>query len=296
MKNNASIPCTVLTLAMLLLASSIAQAQVGIQKLPYTIKKPGRYALSAPLTYKGLGAAITIEADDVSLDLRGRTITAVLTNSLANETAGIFSNSRKNITIRNGILKNFFRGIYLEGTNESGGHLVEDIEVRDSTFLGIQVKGAGSVIRRNSINTVGANGGATSYLPFRYGMDITGESIHVRDNRIFDVFANSSNVNHKGYGIVIRGFSGVIVQGNHLINTQASRLATHFGSGILFEGCSNSVAIGNTISMYPICLGFNGQNIHSGNLYRDNTFLGNTSNAFINLSGAAVTDGGGNSP
>jgi len=89
MKNNASIPCTVLTLAVLLLASSIAQAQVGIQKLPYTIKKPGRYALSAPLTYKGLGAAITLEADDVSLDLRGRTITAVLTNSLANETSGI---------------------------------------------------------------------------------------------------------------------------------------------------------------------------------------------------------------
>lgn len=284
-----------LTLAALILAPGV-QAQVGIQKLPYIIKKPGRYALSAPLTYKGVGAAITIDADDVSLDLRGRTITAVLTNSLANETAGIYSNGRKNITIRNGILRNFFRGVYLEGTNETGGHLVEDIEVRDSTFLGIQVKGAGSVIRRNSINTVGANGGATSYLPFRYGMDITGDSIHVRDNRIFDVFANSSNISHTAYGIVVRGFSGVIIEGNHLINTQASRLPAQFGCGILFQSCGNAAAIRNTISMYPICLSFTGQNIHTGNLYRDNTFLGNTSNAFINLSGAAVTNGGGNSP
>ena len=65
---------------MLVLASSIAQAQIGIQKLPYTIKKPDRYAFSAPLIYKSVGAAITIEADEVSLNLRGRTITAVLTN------------------------------------------------------------------------------------------------------------------------------------------------------------------------------------------------------------------------
>lgn len=28
-------------------------------------------------------------------------------------------------------------------------------------------------------------------------MDITGESLHVRDNRIFDAFANSSNNSHR---------------------------------------------------------------------------------------------------
>lgn len=42
MRNKASIPCSTLTLAVLVLTSFIAQAQVGIQKLPYTIKKPGR--------------------------------------------------------------------------------------------------------------------------------------------------------------------------------------------------------------------------------------------------------------
>lgn len=85
-------------------------------------------------------------------------------------------------------------------------------------------------------------------------MDITGESLHVRDNRLFDVFANSSNNSHRAYGIV---------QGNHLINTQASRLPNQFGSGILFEGCSDSAAIGNSISMHPICLGFTGRLIHT---------------------------------
>lgn len=94
-------------------------------------------------------------------------------------------------------------------------------------------------------------------------MDITSESLHVRDNRIFDVFANSSNNSHRAYGIVIRGFSGGIVQGNHLINTQASRRPCQLGSGILFEGSSNSAAIGNSISMHPICLGFTGRLIHT---------------------------------
>jgi len=74
-------------------------------------------------------------------------------------------------------------------------------------------------------------------------MNITGESIHVRDNRIFDVFANRSNINHKGYGIV---------QGNHLINTQTLQLPVQLGCGILFESCRDSAAIGNTISMCPI--------------------------------------------
>jgi hypothetical protein len=289
-----------LLLPLLILSASllapVVQAQIGIQTLPYTIKKPGRYSLSASLNYKGIGAAITILADDVSLDLRGRSISAIPANSLANETAGIYSNSRKNITIRNGVLKNFFRGVYLEGTNETGGHLVEDIEVRDSTFLGIQVKGAGSVIRRNSINSVGAGGGATSYLLYRYGIDVTGDSIHVQENRIFDVFPNSTTLNNTAYGIVVRGYSGSVIERNRIINTPASRMPNQFGVGIIFQDCSNCAAIANIITMHPICFALNGQNTHTGNLYRDNTFIGNTSNAVINLSGAPVTNGGGNSP
>lgn len=285
-----------LSLALLLLSPSSLLAQIGITKLPYTIKNPGRYSLSAPLAYKGIGAAITITADDVSLDLRGRAITAVLANSLANETAGIFANGRKNITIRNGILKNFFRGIYLEGSNDTGGHLVEDVEVRDSTFLGIQVKGAGSVIRRNSVNTVGAAGGATSYLPYRYGIDVTGDSIHVSDNRIFNVFVNTSNINHTAYGIVIRGFSGAVIERNRLLNTPESLAPGFFPTGIHFASCKSSVAAANTLSQYAIGIGYSGNNTHTGNLYRDNTFIGNTSSAVFNLSGSTVTNGGGNSP
>jgi hypothetical protein len=109
-------------LLLVSMAVGTASAQVNITKLPYNINKPGRYQLYSSLTYNGIGNAITINASDVSLDLRGKIITGNRTVALTNETAAIFATGRSNITIQNGTIRNFFRGIYIEGT--SGNHIL----------------------------------------------------------------------------------------------------------------------------------------------------------------------------
>lgn len=89
-------------------------------------RSPRRYVLSQNLTYSGTAIdAITISADNVVLDLQDWTITYGADLGLTHDISAIRADFRHNITIRNGTIRGFHRGIYLEGDDTSGGHLVE---------------------------------------------------------------------------------------------------------------------------------------------------------------------------
>jgi hypothetical protein len=80
-----------------------------ITSVPYTISAPGFYYLSGNLTYSGSGTAITVSANNVTLDLMGFS----LTNSGAiGSTCGIYMNGRNNVEIRNGTVRGFSYGVY----------------------------------------------------------------------------------------------------------------------------------------------------------------------------------------
>lgn len=264
-----------------------AQAQIGITKLPYTIKKAGRYSLSAPLTYSGTGRAISIEADDVSLDLRGRALTGSAAVSLANESIGIHANGRKNISIRNGIVRNFARGILLDGSNATGGHLIENVEIRNSSFIALTVKGAGSVIRGNNIQSVGADGGYTPLNNWRYGIQVLGDSVTVENNRIFEVYGVSSQT---AYGLVVQGLSGQVVRNNVILGTPASRGSTNFNFALWLHQCADAVVDGNHCVYYSFGIYFNNC---TNTLYRGNSVTGATSSKY-SAPGSSLVDGGGN--
>jgi|GEM_PF-1946452 len=278
-------------LIVLLLAGTSVQAQTSITKLPYTISKPGSYALRKSLVYgfKSTSplAAITINSDDVKIDLLGNDISIDREISRLNETAGIFANGRKNITIRNGVLKNFFRGIYLEGSNLTGGHLVEQIEAADSTFLGIQVKGRGSVIRNNFVNVVGRDGGATSYVLLRYGMDILGSGVVVSDNRVFDITLNSNSPNNNAYGIYVHDSDSAVIDGNRVLNTSQTFSLT--ARGIKVHNCFGGIVEDNQVIAYPAGFHFTSSEF---TVYRDNTAT-RSLNKYWNEDSSA-DDGGGN--
>ena len=88
-------------------------AQTGsiIQKIPpegITISNPGTYTFSNDISWspdpaKGAGAAITVAANDVVLDMGGHKLTAVVQDSSQN-LAGIYVHGATNITIKNGTL------------------------------------------------------------------------------------------------------------------------------------------------------------------------------------------------
>ena len=80
-----------------------------ITSVPYTITQPGFYFLTGNLTYNGTGNAITVSANNVTLDLMGFSLS--YTGSAA-QPNGIFMTGRSNVEIRNGSIIGFWTGVF----------------------------------------------------------------------------------------------------------------------------------------------------------------------------------------
>ncbi|MBS0660998.1 MAG: hypothetical protein JSR82_22485 [Verrucomicrobia bacterium] len=108
---------------------------------PVVITAPGRYRLARNLAVAG-GNVITIQSDDVTLDLAGFTISSAARPAAG--TAITIAGPRRNITIRNGIIRGvggmqrcgFLFGI--SGGNPGSSHIrVADVEVIGMGVAGI---------------------------------------------------------------------------------------------------------------------------------------------------------------
>jgi len=112
--------------------------------LPVTISEPGSYQLTSNLvSTSAVTDVIEITADNVTLDLNGfsiigpRTCTgdnASLSCSNSGMTAhGVSAVGRKNIKVKNGIVKGFDTGVSLTSIN-SRGNVVENIQSSENEF------------------------------------------------------------------------------------------------------------------------------------------------------------------
>lgn len=147
-------------------ASSLAASGPVLLKppsvFPITISSPGSYALRSNLTVPGATPAITITADNVTLDLNGFSI-----NGAGGAAVGIHGISapdpaQRNITVRNGIVRNFAGdGINLQGR----GHTVQDIKASDNASTGITIS-EGSTVQRcvSTANSVGIGTGTGCHV------------------------------------------------------------------------------------------------------------------------------------
>lgn len=130
-----------------------------ISAVPFTIRAPGHYCFAFDIrTGINTGNAITIEADDVLLDLNGFTLdgTPAGTGTNAN---GIFTFDRRHLTVRNGTVRGFFDGVQLgAGGPRVAGITVEGMRV-DRTAVGIAVRGTGGghVVRDNVVTNSGGS-------------------------------------------------------------------------------------------------------------------------------------------
>jgi len=81
-----------------------------ITSIPFTITTPGNYYLPADLTgTAAAGAAITIAASQVYLDLNGRTIKDSTPTNFA---FGVFVFNQVDVTIQNGDIDNYYIGVF----------------------------------------------------------------------------------------------------------------------------------------------------------------------------------------
>ena len=209
----------------------------AITTIPTVISVQGVYCFTANLaTNINTGIAIDIQTNNVVLDLNGFKLGG-LSSGFGTAAHGIHALDRQNITIKNGTVRGFLKGIFLENVSLSQGHVVEAVRADQNTLVGIEVDGAGNIVRNNQVV---ATGGTTT-LP-----------------------------NASATGILMSG-SGPRALNNDVINTfkQGSGIAT----GINFNGATGSFAVNNRITTAD--RGIDYSNAATGK-YRDNLTFGVT--------------------
>jgi hypothetical protein len=246
-----------------------------IYELPWVIDEQGRYCLVRNLSTPMVsGAAVSIVADEVLLDLRGFKIGGGGAG-LGTQAYGVHAVNRNKVTVRNGNIRGFFRGVFLEDMSPtftaSSFHLVEGLLADDNTETGIHVQGESSVVRGNQV--VGT-GGTTAVGPdaFAYGVRVEGRNARVLRNDISNTTGQGFGV---GIGIVVGEADSAIVENNRVAHTSGAKTA-----GITIVSSNGVLAVGNRISLTEDGLSFwlsdgkYADNLASGVL---NPYLGGTS-------------------
>jgi hypothetical protein len=258
--------CAVLLLFVnVSLADETTFCNFYITSLPYTIATQGHYCFDRNLsTAATTGNAITINSDFVVLDLNNFKLGggAAGPSTLAN---GVYGLNHKNITIRNGNVRGFYRGIFLDDSSTDGangqGCLVENMLVDQNMLKGISVNGTGCVIRHNQVVSNGATP-LTASEPAT-GIHIAGGSgAQVFDNAVLDMREGATV---GSIGILLGGLNFAIstaVERNFVANPNITPSSTGIGAtgnGILIF--NNRIVAYNNGIFFDI--GFRGA-------YRDN--------------------------
>jgi hypothetical protein len=182
-----------------------------ITSVPYEIKNPGFYFLGGNLTYNGTGNAITVSADNVTLDLMGFSLS--YTGS-ATQPNGIVMNGRSNVEIRNGTITGFWTGVWEQG-GTGAKHRIINIRVNDSAIagaIGIDLNGANHLVQGCSacnnqddgmVISKGTVTGCTASNNGNIGIYLSGAG---------SVIGNVAN-NNPGYGFYL-GSGNIVVDRN----------------------------------------------------------------------------------
>jgi len=200
-------------LPLLAVGRADAQSCTPIAAAPFTITTSGSYCLTGNIqTPIGTGAAIAVEADNVTINLAGFTLEN--TAGVSTLAYGVKSWNRRGITVRNGTIAGFFLGILLD-TNDvtvSRDHVVEKMLVRNCTYTGIQLEGSNLILRDSTIRDIG---GPTGHHP-------------------------------NGVVICENGNSGSVQAINNVVDHIFGVIDEQSPDGMMLE-CLNTIAIGNRI-------------------------------------------------
>jgi hypothetical protein len=242
----------------------------AITAVPFAISAGGSYCLTKDLIAPGTftsGAAITVAADNVTIDLGGYTLSDLAAGT-ATTAIGIQALAQNNVTVENGTVRGFYIGIQLTGTpagflTGSTGHLVQNVRGDANRFISIQVLGTGSVVRQNQVLHTG--GSTAAGVGFTVGIQVGGDGAEALDNSVVDTIPPTST-GGQAVALLINAqnnFSGAIAEGNRVANTGATEAGA---VGIVMgAGAFQTLIVNNRVSNFGQGILF----IFSG-AYRDN--------------------------
>jgi hypothetical protein len=219
-------------LVVLALLSGTAPARAetknctAIGSVPVVITVQGVYCFIHDVsTSISSGNAIEIQTSNVVLDLNGFQLNG-LGVGLGTQASGIRADNRQNITIKNGTVRGFMRGIEINDSGASQGHRVEKVRADQNTYVGIVVQGDGNVIRNNQVVATGGSTVVATTSGNAFGIVALGDGPRVLDN---DVITTT----HQGSGTAWDIFFGSTT-GAFAVN---NRIATS-DRGIDYAGAS----------------------------------------------------------
>ena len=231
----------------------------GVSGYTYEITASGSYYLTSNITLSGNGGAISIASDNVTIDLCGYEIS---NDYESNAYSGIYANDKNNITVRNGTVRGFRRGLYFFGSGTTDIKCY-DLRASDNQSFGISVQGTstatstggGSIVK----NCIAAGNGDTG-IYVRYSGVVEGCISRYNDGMGF----------YAGYSSVVKGCSA-------FGNTSSG---FYIGDGGSIESCVSSGNAGNGIRAAYGCrikgctvreCTEEGISIYAGGVVEDNT-------------------------
>jgi parallel beta-helix repeat protein len=245
---------------MLLLGMGAAHAE-NINSCPVTITKPGTYNVNKDLVCNTNGNAITISADNVTLNLKGHILLGPQTGLFTS--TGVSVGAQQNVIVENGTITGFSYGVLLQGSAFS---TVSGIAARGNTNIGIYVASghnntlSGCNLSRNPqgivcYGAVGTIANNTANSNGSVGIFVGGTLIMVQGNT-----ANSNG----SFGIYV-AFSGATSN-----TVRGNTVEFNGGAGILVFGSQNTIESNTALGNY-------GFDLDDFNLACDsNTWLNNT--------------------
>jgi hypothetical protein len=254
--------------ALILLASSAAtpvQAAecTDVAGVGFVIGAPGSYCLSASIS-----SGIRIEANDVTLDLNGHTV------SVSPGDAGVDAFGRSGITVRNGRIHGGHVGVRLSNSPavQTSGNAAEGLHISGSTACGICVDGHGSVVRNNVVIGVGDRRSVS------YGIAVGGGAgARVSGNQVVDMAAGSAGV--QANAILAADAPGAVIEGNVVSNSVAPPPGEgRYPVGIsIFRSGSNFMPMKAAVAgnyVFNMRIGIESATVGVVSLFRDNAVGG----------------------
>lgn len=247
------------------------EARTPISTVPFTISTSGSYYLTSNIAVS-TGNAITIAADDVTLDLNGFTISS--SASPASGTAVLLSSTRKNVTVKNGHIRGtttfsgtFTTGGFLDGIiNSSSSSL--NLRVSDVSVLGLGDDGIdfaltsvpSMVIERCTVSICGGTGIRAALVRDCVALT-TGDTAIASDcaiNSTGETVSSVAGSNGVSGLSVVQNSIGTSVSGN---GVQGQQVTNSFGTSTSGNGLNAT----NALNCQGVSTsGTNGINIAAG--------------------------------
>jgi hypothetical protein len=162
----------------------------------------------------------------------------------------IYADNRRNVVVKNGQIQNFGVGVLLGSSGfVARSNVVEHMNIRGATVLGIMVQGDGSVIRHNIIADIG--GYQSNSRRDTYGILVSGDFVRVVDNDVSNIYtATTFSGNQNATALYASGKHSVI-DSNRITRPPTALGAATLAVGIDLGPSTFCVLRNNSILLAP---------------------------------------------